>query len=531
MKILFLIVCLFSYVFSSNLDLKLSQSEAKYLTTLDMIKVCVKSNYAPVEWIENHKVKGITADYLDLISEKINLPFGVVETNTHAELYNNIKNNRCDIVTSIPSNIQSRDLLKYTSSYLSEPLVILRKAINHEDSLNIFSFYNPIASIKNHFAVDVLEKNSKNLKLLQLNSISEALDRIRKNEIFGLIDAQSIVLNNVKKRNFHNIGTINKIPFMVHYSIGVHQKDTILHSILQKAVVSIEPTQVEKIYYKYTAKTDQKSERYKFVVQVFFFAISLVLILIYFGLYFKEENKKKLQKEVLIIRQNRFAQMGEMTDILAHQWRQPLSAISSTANNLIFKLLTNQEIEKTLFLSEIELIESYSQHLSKTINDFRSFLHTNKELKIVDINHLLKMTVKIIEPTLKSANIALDLKDTPEIMVKAYSSELKQVFLSILQNAYETIKEKNTKNGYIKIETYREEKNCVVKISDNGGGIPENIIDQIFEPHFTTKNQKGGTGIGLYISKAIIESHLGARIFAKNEKEGVSFYIIFSVIS
>jgi len=530
MKTLLLFFTFFIYGFSNHLDMKLSSEEQAYFDTLKSIKICVKENYHPIEFIENDKIAGVTGAYLDLITKKTDLTFEPIITNTQEELLENIKNNRCSVVSTIQRNEETKDFLKFTSTYLSESLVVLRKAVNNDHLVDLYSLNNSMAVIKDNFAVEALRKSDNIFKITQEDSIYAVLDKIRKNEIYGLIDTQSVVAYNVKKRSFDDISVSQKIPFMVHYSMGVDKKEALLYSILQKTVLSIEPDKIQEFYASYLTKESKKEQLYETIVKLLFFLLSLILILIYLGLYFKEENKKRLEKEVLQIRKNRLAQMGEMTDVIAHQWRQPLSAISSTANNLIFKLLADQQIDKKLFLKEIELIESYTQHLSLTINDFRSFLDNQKELETVNINELLESVIEIAKRSFVNANILLKIQSNREITIEAYRSELKQVFLSLLQNAQDAIEEKEIQESLITIRVYFNDHDLVIKVSDNAGGIPNNIKEKIFEPNFTTKVKKGGTGVGLYISKSIIESHLEGKIIVKNEDKGASFFIILPML-
>ena len=236
---------------------------------------------------------------------------------------------------------------------------------------------------------------------------------------------------------------------------------------------------------------------------------------------------KKKSQEQNLIEQSRLAQMGEMISMIAHQWRQPLGAISASMMNMQAKvdleLLKVNADDKKYILEECAYVNGYVQNLSTTIDDFRNFYKPHKKSEVVKLEEVCKKSLSIIKQSLISKNINIIedycCLDTLDI----YINEMIQVVLNILKNAEDTFEEKNIENPYIKITT----KDRVLSICDNGGGIPEDIIEKIFDPYFSTKDEKNGTGLGLYMSKIIVEEHHNASLEAKNEEKGVCFKITF----
>jgi|GEM_PF-1107378 len=241
----------------------------------------------------------------------------------------------------------------------------------------------------------------------------------------------------------------------------------------------------------------------------------------------EKEVMQNKQKEQHILSQSKLAQMGEMISMIAHQWRQPLTAISSTANNLSFKLMLD-EYDKEEFAKEITLISEYSQHLSKTIDDFRSFFKSDKQKEKVNITNIINSTLDIVGTSIKNKNITIVTNLSYQEAVYTFPNEIKQVVLNFLKNAEDNFIEKNIANPIITIETYcNENKEFVLSVKDNGEGIPEEIIDKIFDPYFSTKKAKDGTGLGLYMSKLIIEEHCKGKLTVQNDSEGIVFSITF----
>jgi len=238
----------------------------------------------------------------------------------------------------------------------------------------------------------------------------------------------------------------------------------------------------------------------------------------------KEAIVDTKEKEKLLQEQSRHAQMGEMISMIAHQWRQPLAAISSTsaAINLKAKL---DKLDKENAINLSSKISSYSQHLSQTIDDFREFFKKNKEKKEITYTELINSVLSIIEESVQNKNITLIKELSCEEKLYTYTNEIKQVILNLIKNAEDILLEKSIEKPCIKVITYKEGDALILEISDNAGGIPENIIDKIFDPYFSTKIKKDGTGLGLYMSKTIIEEHCNGKISVTNGEDGAIFKI------
>ena len=245
----------------------------------------------------------------------------------------------------------------------------------------------------------------------------------------------------------------------------------------------------------------------------------------------KAENDKRIvvaniqdisnekEKDELIIQQSRYAAMGEMIGNIAHQWRQPLSSISTLASGSRIRyknnLISDEELDATF-----GKIKEYTAHLSQTIDDFRDFFKNDKTEEIFNIKDVVKKSITLVEATYKENNIELLLNQTKEedLLVNGSSSQLSQVFLNILNNAKDVLKEKNIEKKIVYIEIFKEDTDVVVNITDNAGGIPNDVAAKIYEPYFTTKHKSHGTGIGLFMSKRIVEQLFNGLLSNKNKE-------------
>ncbi len=226
-----------------------------------------------------------------------------------------------------------------------------------------------------------------------------------------------------------------------------------------------------------------------------------------------EKNREKDQK---LLTQSRYAGMGEMIGNIAHQWRQPLSAISSTASGMNLQieleLATTNDISKA-FLKIVE----YTNFLTQTIDDFRGYMKEDKEKISFDVLEVFSKSKSIVEAVYKNNDISLIVsKGEFQSHSFGYSSELAQVFLNILNNAKDALIEHKKDDRRVYVEIVDEKDYNTIRITDNAGGIPVDIINKIFDPYFTTKHKSQGTGIGLYMSKDIVEKNMTGELSVKN---------------
>lgn len=232
------------------------------------------------------------------------------------------------------------------------------------------------------------------------------------------------------------------------------------------------------------------------------------------------------EQERMMLQQSRLAAMGEMIGNIAHQWRQPLNALSLT----IHKLNLAQEYNKLTpeYLREtVDKADSLIERMSQTIDDFRNFFKPEKEKQAFLMEDAIRNVMQIMESSFENQNIQVESKFSHTTPMVGYASEFQQVLLALLSNARDAIMAKHQESGgMIRICGCETEKEIRLCIQDNGGGIPETVLPHVFEPYFTTKSASG-TGIGLYMSKRIIEGNMGGSLTVQNENDGALFKITF----
>lgn len=257
-------------------------------------------------------------------------------------------------------------------------------------------------------------------------------------------------------------------------------------------------------------------------------------------LYESMDNKirigvlENMETQKVMIYQSRLAQMGEMISMIAHQWRQPLGSISTVTAGIKlkqklkkFNLETpegrNEQLE--YLNTAVDKIENYIHFLTTTIDDFRNFFKPNQQQQETTMKDIVDNAFKIIGKSLEVHKITISRHDESLTPFMTYCTQMTQVLINIIKNSQDAIMENKIEEGRINIHSFEHNDALILEIEDNAGGIPETIMDKIFDPYFSTKTDKNGTGLGLYMSKTIIEEHCKGQLKATNTENGVKLII------
>jgi signal transduction histidine kinase len=353
----------------------------------------------------------------------------------------------------------------------------------------------------------------------------------------NLLELESLIGENKRNEAINNLSVFKKLS----KEGGFHQY-THLNENKQKLIKTSYIKGVENwdwilgkgfyesdVAYVLEEKQQQLKEEFnKQLFNVFLIALFLIAFLLLLSSYVSKQlqdkfkgykqsiqehiQKDKLQQE-LLFQQSKMAAMGEMIGNIAHQWRQPLSAITLSATTLELKNGMNS-LNKEEFDVHVQNITTSAKYLSATIDDFRNFFKPQKEKNRFSIESVIDKTLTLVHVQFKSQEIEI-IKHIEAIEIYSYENELVQVLMNVLNNAKDELEKKSDKK-LIFIDVYGKQNQLFIEIKDNAMGIPLNIMTRIFEPYFTTKHQKQGTGIGLYMSNEIVTKHLKGEIKAQN---------------
>lgn len=345
------------------------------------------------------------------------------------------------------------------------------------------------------------------------------------------------------KKNFLNINKVlsffiylNIIDliaiFIFKYSVlyTYLPRSIIIFFLLLSALMAVYKGQKDAIFYIFAwlivliAIVIEEQEFLEFSsLYIMHIALPLESLFLSFALGYKLRisiNEKK-EKEEILIQQSKLALMGEMMNNIAHQWRQPLNNLSFI--NMDLQMATQNNDIETKYLNQI-VKDSKEQivFMSETLENFKGFYLPNRKKEEFKISTAIKNAINIIKASLEEKNIKLELQIIEDKTIKAYENEYSQVVLNILTNAKDALIQREIKNPFIKIILNKNKNNkSILSIEDNARGIDDKIINKIFDPYFTSK--ENNSGIGLYMSKIITESHLNGNIYINNTSYGACF--------
>ncbi|HCA27784.1 MAG TPA: hypothetical protein DEP05_09150 [Betaproteobacteria bacterium] len=240
-----------------------------------------------------------------------------------------------------------------------------------------------------------------------------------------------------------------------------------------------------------------------------------------------EALARNREKDHLLIQQSRLAAMGEMVGNIAHQWRQPLNALGLVLANIKDAFLFN-ELDAPFLEAAVRDGRRLIDKMSSTIDDFRNFFRPNREKIHFNVMKVVDETVALTQSSFDHQNIVIRHQEMRDIWVDGYPNELSQVLLNLFGNAKEAIQQKKKMGGWVEIKVRADAGYCVIEVSDNGGGIGDDILLRVFDPYFTTKTS--GTGIGLYMSKMIVEN-MGGTLSVKNGNGGSVFTLAIPAVA
>ncbi|MEO1923431.1 MAG: ATP-binding protein [Nautiliaceae bacterium] len=238
----------------------------------------------------------------------------------------------------------------------------------------------------------------------------------------------------------------------------------------------------------------------------------------------KEEIEKNKKQQILMIQQNRLAQMGELLSMIAHQWRQPLNNLA-LLNQVVIRKYKKGVLDDDSVKFFSENSQKQIEYMSNIINWFMNFFKDDSKEEEFSIKKVLLNTVELIKPTLDKNKIDIEIEVDDDTKIKGYKNSFAQAVLNIINNAKEVLISNNPAVKKIIIQAKKENGNIKIYIKDTAGGIPEDILDKIFDPYFSTKDEKNGSGLGLYMSKMIIEDKMEGRLEAVNDEKGACFII------
>ncbi len=518
-------------------EVQFSSKEETYLRDKKEIKMCIDPDWMPFEAFDkNGKYVGMTADFFQIFSKSIGIPINVVKTKTWSESLEFVRERKCDILSLAMETPEREKYLHFTKPYLNIPLVIATKPnVTYIDDLSLLR-HKKIGIVKDYAFNEIFRTKYPDIDIVDVKDTDDGLQKVADGKLFGFIGTIATIGYKFQTNFTGELKISGKFDQQWQLGVGVRKDDKLLYGLFEKAVEHLSQEQKQSILNKHIAISYQKGFDYSLFWKFLAFVVTVVLVLLYkqyvvdklnkeLRQKFKDELERSREKDKVIFHQSKLIAMGEMIENIAHQWRQPLSQVNSAVLVIDDQLYKHKIKDDTIEKKLLE-IESLTKYMSKTIYDFKNFFDTNKKREYFLLNELIKKSIAIIEPVLSNHNIDIITIFEDAVVCHGYPNELQQVIAVILNNAKDVLINNDVSNPMIRVNIKQSDKYNRIFICDNGGGIQEEIRDKIFEPYFTTKHKSQGTGVGLYLSKIIIEDSLNGELKAENVGKGACFTIV-----
>ena len=519
----------FSTILFSSTSLELSQEEKRWLNEHHhYIKHTGDPDWLPFEAFSEHgDYIGIVADFLDVIESKTDLDFKIIPSTSWKQSLSLLKSAKVDMLTETTDSKLKQEYL-FTKPFLSNSIVIImRTRSSYVNSINQLKD-KKIVMIEEYGYVHRIEQKYKDIHFYKVKNIQEGLEDIATGKYDAILVTMALGSYAIHSMQLSNVQVVGKTEFSTHIAFAINPKDKPLVGILNKAFATIdEPTKQailsNWITHKYVEKID-----YKLIWQIVILSFLIITAALAWSLRLKKEIQRRIKLErenqEMLVQQAKHAALGEMMDAVAHQWKQPLNAITML-NELLMLEEKDGCLPKNYLQQYKKDMDIQVNHLLTTLSEFRSFFRPDKEAQETNLRELIASVELLVKDELMKNSITLLIHCDETISVKVIKNEFKHILLNLISNSKDAFIENKIVNRKITITVTQNEKETILEFKDNAGGIPKDILPRIFEANVTSKPEGKGSGIGLYMSKQIAEK-MSATLEVKNIAKGAMFTLI-----
>ncbi len=542
-----LIITLHSHANETSL---FTNEEENYLREKKEITACYSPKGLPLLGYTNGQNIGILPEIMQLLQKNIPIPIQYIPVQTWEECIGLSQKKQVDIVAMMITSPNHHAHLIPSKKVVDGTIGIATKIEKHfDDNLQKLNM-KKIAFLKGQKSITQFVKHKfPAITIVMVDSVEEGLNLVVSGKVYGYADETYSLAYHIL--NFYGnelkiMNRINKNP--ISASIGVYKDEIQLLNIINKSIANIDEQKIRNIVHQWIAVRVESGFDYTLIIQISSFLLAILLVSLYWVRRLLKEVKRreeaennlkhfnenledqisfKIQelrdKDVMLLEKTKLAAMGEMMGSIAHQWRRPLSVLHINVEMIVQDYKENkidQEFVENFKKKNSEII----QYMSQTINDFQNFYKIDKEKILFDVMEKIESVSNLQLNQLEKESITFT-KEGESFSTLGYPNEFQQVILNLISNAENAFIGKEIINPYIKIRLFSDGTYGYITISDNAGGIDTDILKKIFDPYFTTKEKDGGMGLGLYISKMIIENNMHGALSISNNNEGVEVLI------
>lgn len=516
-------------------------------------------DYPPFSIVKEGKANGFSVELLRSVLHAMN-----IEVDFYVDEWRVVKKDlemgKIDVLPLVGRTPEREAYFDFSVPYLVMHGAIIVRS-NNQDILSFEDLKGKTVMVmEGDNAHEFVSRETLSVNIVTTKSYEEALKMLSLGKYDAVVVQKLVGTQLIKQLALKNLKIAPKHieNFRQDFSFAVEKGNAKLLARLNEglAIVMADGT-YQNLYEKWLVPLDIEEKNHEVIVQILSIIVCVLLFIGAIASFWQNSLKKQVQvktkalleseeklkvlnvslaskiqeaveeiqqKDNLMIAQSRQAAMGEMISMIAHQWRQPISVIGMIANNLVLDTELNDTVSPKVINEAMRDISEQVEHLSSTIDDFRNFFKPNKEKQVIKISDIVRDALRLVSKSLESHHVVVFNKVLLDEQIEVYRNEFVQVLINFINNAQDAILLSGREHGVITLEARCVDKFLCLNISDNGGGIPQEVLPKLGEPYVSTKSATG-TGLGLYMSKVIIEKHLDGTLSWQNETEGACFTI------
>ena len=536
-------VVLEDFVYTDNTQqLVLTASQRKWLTAHPNIRLGVDPNFYPIEYQDNQgQYSGAAADIVRLINQYLDIEMRPSLGLSWSEVIKQAEDKSLDVLPAVAKTKSREAYLLYSQPYMQNNMVIVsRKSqpdihtkflLNGQSTHSLESLYRKKVAVTKNYPAHQQLANQTQIDLVIKPTTLDSLKAVESGEAYAAIvflDTASALINSHQMTQLKIDDNAFENPSYMHFAVRKDWPELV--GIINRALNFIGPAEINRIQRKWRASPvliGVKKEQVALYLGAAFAVISLIVLWLYFLRRAKARIELQNQANIdRLVSQSRHVAMGEMIAILTHQWKQPLTAMMFSVGTVKTKLKTMEVLaDDAQFLNtQIEKIETMMSDQNQLLAEFRDFFHPDKQKELFGIKANVDSVLEVLQGLIVQHHINIKTSISPSLEIFGYARELRHVIINLIQNSIDQIVATSTPEPIIFIEVTTDKNLLNIALADNAGGIDATVIKTIFEPYTSTKSLNG-TGLGLYMSKKIIQDNFNGTIQAVNVDQGAKFII------
>lgn len=500
---------MFQDIIASNNDVQMTTAQKHYLLNKKKIVMCVDPEWYPFEAIRDGRHIGIAADVMSEFEKRLGVPIEFHPVESWEESITLAKKRECDILSLASSTPERLQYMDFTSPYVTLPIVMATK-MDKPFTEDITSLGNvKLGSVKGYAITEQLKTHYPDLNLVEVASITDGLNRVESGELYGYIDNLMVVSSYIQKEHTGMLKVSLRLKEKVELSVGTRNDESILKDIFEKLVLGMDPILMQRFYNRYTTVIREQNPYGIIVLSVLALVALISALMIGWNYLLRKkvhlEVAKNLQIKDQLYQKAKQAEIGNLIANISHQWREPLSKLSSLNLLTIAKIRMGQPIEKEWLLEQSQKIENTIDFMSHTMQNFLEFYKQNSVRSDFSAYDSIESSISIIETKILDFGVLVVIEGEDTVL-NGVKNEWMQVWLNLLNNAVQVFSERKIENPTIRIEVSSNR----IMFCDNGGGIDLGI---------------SSSGLGLPMCKEIVGKY-GARLEVDNCDRGVCVTVV-----